>query len=293
MFTGVYTALVTPFKKGRLDETALKKLVELQVKGGVDGIVPVGTTGESPTVDFEEHVRIIELAVYYAKGRCKIIAGSGANSTEEAVYLTKSAEYAGADGSLQVCPYYNKPSQDGLYAHFSEIAHSTNLPIVLYSIPGRCNVEIAVPTAVRLAADCPNIVCIKEAGGDADRVSQLRAAIGQRFTILSGDDALTLPFMAVGAEGVISVASNIIPRQITRMVNAFTAGNADAALRLHQKYYPMFKGLFIETNPVPTKAALAMLGKCTEEYRLPLCKMSAGNRAQLAKTLKACGVLKK
>ncbi len=151
MFTGVYTALVTPFKKGRLDETALKKLVELQIKGGVDGIVPVGTTGESPTVDFEEHVRIIELAVYYAKGRCQIIAGSGANSTDEAVYLTKSAEYAGADGSLQVCPYYNKPSQDGLYAHFSEIAHSTNLPIVLYSIPSRCNVEIAVPTAVRLA----------------------------------------------------------------------------------------------------------------------------------------------
>jgi len=167
------------------------------------------------------------------------------------------------------------------------------LPIILYSIPGRCNIAIEVPTVQRLAKACKNIVGIKEAGGDADRVSQLRAAIGQRFTILSGDDALTLPFMAVGAEGVISVASNIIPRQITRMVNAFTAGNAEAALRLHQKYYLMFKALFIETNPVPTKAALAMLGKCTEEYRLPLCKMSAGNRAQLAKTLKACGVLKK
>ena len=165
MFSGVYTALVTPFSKGKLDEAALKKLIELQVKGGVDGIVPVGTTGESPTVDFEEHVRLVELSVYYAKGRCKIIAGSGANSTEEAVYLTKSAEYAGADGSLQVCPYYNKPSQAGLYAHFSEIANSTNLPIVLYSIPSRCNVELEVSTVMRLAADYPNIVCIKEAGG--------------------------------------------------------------------------------------------------------------------------------
>jgi len=259
----------------------------------VDGIVPVGTTGESPTLGFDEHIRVIELAVRAAKGRVKVLAGTGANATAEAVHLTQAAEAVGADGSLQVAPYYNKPSQEGLFQHFKKIARATKLPIILYSIPGRCNIAIEVPTVQRLAKACKNIVGIKEAGGDADRVSQLRAAIGQRFTILSGDDALTLPFMAVGAEGVISVASNIIPRQITRMVNAFTAGNADAALRLHQKYYPMFKDLFIETNPVPTKAALAMLGKCTEEYRLPLCKMSAGNRAQLAKTLKACGVLKK
>jgi len=293
MFAGTYTAVVTPFRKGRVDEQAFQKLIQDQIRGGVDGVVPVGTTGESPSLRFDEHVRVIELAVQAAKGRVKVLAGTGANATAEAIGLTQAAEFVGADGSLQVAPYYNKPSQEGLFQHFKKIARATSLPIILYSIPGRCNIAIEVPTVQRLAKACKNIVGIKEAGGDADRVSQLRAALGQRFTILSGDDALTLPFMAVGAEGVISVASNIIPRQITRMVNAFTAGNADAALRLHQKYYPMFKDLFIETNPVPTKAALAMLGRCAEEYRLPLCKMSAANRAQLARTLKACGVLKK
>ena len=293
MFAGTYTALVTPFHKGRVDEGAYQKLIRDQVRGGVDGIVPVGTTGESPSLGFDEHIWVIELAVRAAKGRVKVLAGTGANSTAEAIHLTRAAEAAGADGSLQVTPYYNKPSQEGLFQHFKKIARATRLPIILYSIPGRCNIAIEVPTVQRLAKACKNIVGIKEAGGDADRVSQLRAALGQAFTILSGDDALTLPFMAVGAEGVISVASNIIPRQIAKMVNAFAAGKAAEALKLHQKYYPMFKALFIETNPVPTKAALAMLGKCTEEYRLPLCKMSAGNRAQLAKTLKACGVLKK
>jgi 4-hydroxy-tetrahydrodipicolinate synthase len=293
MFTGIYTAVVTPFRKGRIDEQAFQKLIRDQVRGGVDGVVPVGTTGESPSLRFEEHIRVIELAVQAAKGRVKVLAGTGANATTEAINLTKAAEAVGADGSLQVSPYYNKPSQEGLFQHFRKIARATKLPIILYSIPGRCNIAIEVPTVLRLAKACNNIVGIKEAGGDADRVSQLRAALGQRFTILSGDDALTLPFMAVGAEGVISVASNIIPREISKMVNAFVAGKADAALKLHQKYYPLFKDLFIETNPVPTKAALAMLGKCTEEYRLPLCKMSPANRSQLAKTLKACGVLKK
>ena len=262
------------------------------MKGGVDGIVPVGTTGESPTVEFEEHVRIIELVVHYAKGRCKVIAGTGANSTEEAVYLTKSAEYAGADGSLQVSPYYNKPSQEGLYAHFSEIANSTNLPIVLYSIPGRCNVEIGINTVARLAADCPNIVCIKEAGGDADRVSQLRAALPKNFSILSGDDALTLPFMSVGAQGVISVASNLLPKQLTKMVHSYLKGDHKGALKLHEKYYPLFKDLFIETNPVPVKSALAMKGLVKEEYRLPLVKLNPDNRRQLRATLKATGVIK-
>ena len=293
MFAGTYTALVTPFHKGRVDEGAYQKLIQDQVRGGVDGIVPVGTTGESPSLRFDEHIWVIELAVQAAKGRVKVLAGTGANSTAEAVHLTKAAEAVGADGSLQVAPYYNKPSQEGLFQHFKKIARATRLPIVLYSIPGRCNIAIEVPTVQRLAKACKNIVGIKEAGGDADRVSQLRAALGRAFTILSGDDVLTLPFMAVGAEGVISVASNIIPRQIAKMVNAFAAGNSAVALRLHQKYYPMFKDLFIETNPVPTKAALAMLGKCAEEYRLPLCKMSAANRAQLARTLKDCGVLKK
>ena len=293
MFAGTYTALVTPFHKGRVDEGAYQKLIRDQVRGGVDGIVPVGTTGESPSLGFDEHIWVIELAVRAAKGRVKVLAGTGANSTAEAIHLTRAAEAAGADGSLQVTPYYNKPSQEGLFQHFKKIARATRLPIILYSIPGRCNIAIEVPTVQRLAKACKNIVGIKEAGGDADRVSQLRAALGQAFTILSGDDALTLPFMAVGAEGVISVASNIIPRQIAKMVNAFAAGKAAEALKLHQKYYAMFRDLFIETNPVPTKAALAMLGRCAEEYRLPLCKMSAANRAQLARTLKDCGVLKK
>ena len=293
MFAGTYTALVTPFHKGRVDEGAYQKLIRDQVRGGVDGIVPVGTTGESPSLGFDEHIWVIELAVRAAKGRVKVLAGTGANSTAEAIHLTRAAEAAGADGSLQVTPYYNKPSQEGLFQHFKKIARATRLPIILYSIPGRCNIAIEVPTVQRLAKACKNIVGIKAAGGAADRVSQLRAALGHAFTILSGDDALTLPFMAVGAEGVISVASNIIPRQIAKMVNAFAAGKAAEALKLHQKYYPMFRDLFIETNPVPTKAALAMLGRCAEEYRLPLCKMSAANRAQLARTLKACGALKK
>lgn len=292
-FTGTYTALVTPFHKGRIDEQAFRKLIEEQVRGGVDGVVPVGTTGESPSLGFAEHVWVIEIAVQAAKGRVKVLAGTGANSTAEAIHLTKAAEGAGADGSLQVAPYYNKPTQEGVFQHFKKIARATKLPIILYSIPGRCSIAIEVPTVQRLSKACKNIVGIKEAGGDADRVSRLRTALGRRFTILSGDDALTLPFMAVGAEGVISVASNIIPRQISKMVDAYAAGKSAAALKLHQKYYPMFKDLFIETNPVPTKAALAMLGKCEEVYRLPLCKMSAPNRAQLIRTLKACGVLKK
>jgi 4-hydroxy-tetrahydrodipicolinate synthase len=292
MFTGTYTAIVTPFKNGQLDEPALARLVKLQVKGGVDGIVPVGTTGESPTVDFEEHLRIIELSVKLAAGKIKILAGTGANSTSEAIALTIAAEKAGADGSLQVAPYYNKPTPEGLYQHFKAIAQNTKLPIVLYSIPGRCGIEIAVPTVKRLATDCKNIVGIKEAGGNADRVSQLRAALGAKFEILSGDDSLTLPFMAVGAQGVISVASNVAPREVAAMVRAFAAGDVKKALAIHQKLYPLFKDLFVETNPVPVKAALAMLGLIDEEYRLPLVQMSASNRATLKAAMKAAGILK-
>jgi len=292
MFTGTYTAIVTPFKNGQLDETALARLVKLQIKGGVEGIVPVGTTGESPTVDFDEHIRIIELVVKLAAGKVKVLAGTGANSTSEAIGLTIAAEKAGADGSLQVAPYYNKPTQEGLYQHFKAIADNTKLPIILYSIPGRCGIEIAVPTVKRLAADCKNIIGIKEAGGNADRVSQLRAALGNKFEILSGDDSLTLPFMSVGAQGVISVASNIVPREVSTMVRAFAAGDTKKALAIHQKLYPLFKDLFIETNPVPVKAALAMLGLIDEEYRLPLVQMSAANRATLKTAMKASGVLK-
>jgi 4-hydroxy-tetrahydrodipicolinate synthase len=292
MFTGTYTAIVTPFKNGALDAAALEHLIRLQIKGGVDGIVPVGTTGESPTVDCEEHLEIIALAVKCAAGKVKVLAGTGANSTEEAVHLTREAEKIGADGSLQVAPYYNKPSQEGLFQHFRAIARETRLPIVLYSIPGRCGIEIGVETVRRLAAECKNIVGIKEAGGSCDRVSQLRATLGPKFTILSGDDSLTLPFMAVGAQGVISVASNIIPFEVVQMVGAFTRGEAKKAAQLHAKFYPVFKDLFIETNPVPVKAALAMMGLIEEDYRLPLVKMSDANRAKLKATLKACGILK-
>ncbi len=292
MFTGTHTAIVTPFKNGALDETALERLVKLQIKGGVDGIVPVGTTGESPTVDYEEHLDIIALVVKCAAGKVKVLAGTGANSTSEAIYLTREAGKIGADGSLQVAHYYNKPSQEGLFQHFRAIARETKLPIVLYSIPGRCGIEIGVETVRRLAAECKNIIGIKESGGSCDRVSQLRATLGPKFTILSGDDSLTLPFMAVGAQGVISVSSNVIPREVAQMVGAFTRGDARKAAQMHAKFYPVFKDLFLETNPVPVKAALAMMGLIAEEYRLPLVRMSDANRAKLKATLKSVGILK-
>ena len=291
MFTGTYTAIVTPFKNGQLDEAALERLIRFQVKGGVDGIVPVGTTGESPTVDNAEHIRIIELAVKFSAGKVKVLAGTGANSTKEAIELTVAAEKAGADGSLQVAPYYNKPTQEGLFQHFKAISKATKLPVILYSIPGRCGIEIGVDTVKRLAHDCKNIVGIKEAGGSCDRVSQLRAVLGPKFEILSGDDSLTLPFMAVGANGVISVASNIIPKEVSQMVKYMARGDAKKALTLHAKFYPLFKDLFIETNPTPVKAALAMMKIVEEEYRLPLVPMNPKNWDVLRTTLKRCDVL--
>ena len=291
MFTGTYTAIVTPFRQNEIDEDALERLIKMQVKGGVDGIVPVGTTGESPTVDCAEHIRIIELSVKFAAGKIKVLAGTGANATREAIELTQAAEKAGADGTLQVAPYYNKPTQEGLFQHFKAIAKATKLPIVLYSIPGRCGVEIGLDTVKKLASDCKNVVGIKEAGGSCDRVSQLRAMLGAKFEILSGDDSLTLPFMSVGANGVISVASNVIPREVSQMVKLFATGKATAAMRLHEKYYPLFKDLFIETNPTPVKAALAMMKVIEEEYRLPIVPMNPKNWDVLRTTMKRCGVL--
>ena len=289
-FTGTYTAIVTPFRKGKVDDQALEQLIKLQIKGGVDGIVAVGTTGESATLDFDEHLSVITQAVKLATGKIRVIAGTGANSTSEAIRLTQAAEKAGANGSLQVAPYYNKPTQEGVFQHFLAIAQATHLPIILYSIPGRCGIEIAVETVQRLATECPNIVGIKEAGGNVDRVSQLRAALGTRFAILCGDDALTLPFMAVGAHGVISVASNVIPKEVSSMVWAFARGDLPAALKLHTKFYPLFKDLFLESNPGPVKAALAMMGLIAEEYRLPMVQMGASNREKLASTLKSFGL---
>lgn len=293
MLTGVHTAIVTPFDAhGAIDEAALEKLVKLQIRGGVDGIVPVGTTGESPTLDYEEHIRVVSLAVRFVRGRVPVIAGTGANSTAEAVKLTGLAEKAGADASLQVAPYYNRPTQEGLFRHFSEVASGTRLPILLYSIPGRCGVEIGVDTCRRLAEKHRNIVGIKEAGGNPDRVSQIRAACGPKFTILSGDDSLTLPFMAVGAAGVVSVASNVIPGVVVRMVRAYASGDSRGALRIHERYYPLFKDLFIETNPAPVKAALAALGIGGESVRLPLVPLQERSREQLFRTLRAAGVLR-
>lgn len=290
MFSGTYTAIVTPFRSGSVDEDALRRLIQAQVKGGVDGIVPVGTTGESPTLDYDEHIRVIELAVRFAAGRMRVIAGTGGNSTREAIELTRRAEGVGADATLQVAPYYNKPTQEGLFRHFEAVAGSTRLPVMLYSIPGRCGVEIAVETVTRLAAACPNIVSLKEAGGSCDRISRLRAVLPARFSLLSGDDSLTLPFLSVGASGVVSVASNVVPRFVATMVRKFRDGDARGAARLHAKLYPLFRDLFIETNPAPVKAALAMLGMMDEEIRLPLVPVGDASRKVLAARLKELGL---
>jgi 4-hydroxy-tetrahydrodipicolinate synthase len=292
MLTGTYTAIVTPFKNGQLDVPALERLIKAQIKGGVDGIVPVGTTGESPTVTVEEHIEIIRIAVRVAKGKIKVMAGTGGNATDEAIFLTKAAEEAGADATLQVAPYYNRPTQEGLFQHFHAIARATNLPMVLYSIPGRCGVEIAVETVDRLVHDSTNIVAIKEAGGNVDRVSQLRAVLGKNFTILSGDDGLTLPFMACGANGVVSVASNVAPKEVAHLVQACAAGKFAVAQKLHYKLYPLFKDLFIESNPAPVKAALNMMGLMEEEIRLPLVEVTPKSREKIAATMKAVGLLK-
>jgi 4-hydroxy-tetrahydrodipicolinate synthase len=294
MFTGAYTALVTPFTKaGAVDEPRLRELVENQVRNGIDGLVPCGTTGESPTLNHEEHNHVIELVVKFAAGRCKVIAGTGSNATDEAIFMTEHARKVGADASLQVAPYYNKPSQAGLYAHFRAIAEAVDLPMVLYNIPGRCAVDISNETTARLRRDLPaRVVGLKEATGVVDRVSQLRPMVDREFCILSGDDSLTLPMMSVGAVGVISVVSNVLPREITDMVHAALKGDFERAGRIHAKLFPLFKDLFIETNPVPVKATLAMMGQIEETYRLPLVPMSDANRAQLRRTLETLGLVK-
>jgi 4-hydroxy-tetrahydrodipicolinate synthase len=291
MFAGTHTALVTPFQNDHVDEAAFERLIEAQIAGGITGIVPVGTTGESPTLDHAEHMRVIELGVKFAKGRCKVIGGTGSNSTREAISMTVEAEKLGCDGALLVAPYYNKPSQEGLYRHFAKIAEATKLPLVLYSIPGRCGIEIGVETTVRLAKDFPNIVAIKEAGGSVERVSQLRAALPAEFDILSGDDSLTLPFISAGAVGVISVASNVIPREVGDMVKAALAGNFDEARRMHFHWYPLFKDLFIEPNPVPAKHTLALQGKMSAAVRLPLCEMAHATAAKLEATLRKLSLI--
>ena len=285
MFRGTFTALVTPFRDGVIDTSAFEKLIEAQIAAGITGIVAVGTTGESPTLSHEEREQVIRLAVTVANKRCQVLAGTGSNATHHAVADTKMAEKIGADGALLVAPYYNKPSQEGLFRHFNTIADATSLPIVLYNIPGRCGVDIGPDTVVRLAKECRNIVSIKEASGSVERVSELRRRLPESFTILSGDDSLTLPFMAVGAVGVVSVATNLFPSQVCALVRACESGDLKSAEKLHRKLLPLFKDLFIEPNPVPVKTALEWRGAMSGEVRLPLCEMSESNQARLRKTL--------
>jgi 4-hydroxy-tetrahydrodipicolinate synthase len=287
MFSGTYTALVTPFRNGAIDVAAFEKLVENQVAAGISGVVAVGTTGESPTLSHEERQEVIRLAVATAKKRCQVLAGTGSNATQHAVADTQMAEKLGVDGALLVAPYYNKPSQEGLFRHFKTIADATALPVMLYNIPGRCGVDIAPDTVTRLAKQCRNLVSIKEASGSVERVSELRARLPESFTILSGDDSLTLPFMSVGAVGVVSVASNLFPAEVCALVRAYECGDAKLAFNLHHKLFPLFKDLFIEPNPVPVKTALGWRGGMSDEVRLPLCEMSESNQARLRKTLEA------
>src|SRR4029450_2306212 len=287
MFRGTFTALVTPFRNGEIDVAAFEKLIENQIAAGISGIVAVGTTGESPTLSPEERQELVRLSIVTAKKRCLVLAGTGSNSTHHAVADTKTAEILGADGALLVAPYYNKTSQGGLFRHFKTIANATSLPIMLYTIPGRCGVDIAPDTVVRLATECRNIVSIKEASGSVERVSELRARLPEAFTILSGDDSLTLPFMSVGAVGVVSVASNLFPAEVCALVHAYQSGDVKLAAKLHRKMFGLFKDLFIEANPVPVKTALGWRGVMSGEVRLPLCEMSESNQARLRKTLEA------
>ncbi len=284
--TGTITALVTPFLRGRVDTVGLKKLVRTQLRAGINGLVPMGTTGESPTVSHEEHMEVVQTVIDTVAGKVPVIAGAGSNSTREAEALTKRAHDAGADAILAVVPYYNRPSQAGLMVHFSRMAEQTDRPIVLYSIPSRCGIEIGVDTVATLRAKYPHVCYIKEAGGTVDRVDQLKAAMGSDITVLSGDDSLTLPFMSVGAEGVISVTSNFMPREVGKLVRAAEANDYAKARKLHRRLYPLFKALFVEPNPVPVKHAMKGAGLIeTADVRAPLVKLSPAGRKVLNSAL--------
>ena len=288
IYAGAWTALVTPMKNGEVNYGDLKKLVEYQIAGGIDGILSVGTSGESPTLTHEEHLEVIAKTIEFSAGRVPVIAGTGANSTHEAVLLTREAEKLGAQAFLHVAPYYNKPNQEGVYRHYAEIASATDKPIMLYSIPGRCGIEISVETVARLRKSFPNIVGIKEAGGSCDKVSQLVRALDADFIVTSGDDSLTLPFISLGAKGVISVASNWLPKQVTEMVAKMRAGDLAGAQKLHNKMADLFKKFFVEPNPVPAKFVLSRAGIIeSPEVRLPLVEMSSGNRTIVADAMDA------
>ena len=284
MFKGVITALVTPFRGDAIDEEALRRLVDEQIRAGIDGFVPVGTTGESPTVSVEEHIRIIKIVVEETRKRVPVIAGTGANSTREAIELTREARAVGADGTLQVTPYYNRPTQDGLFRHFKAIADAVPLPMLVYNVPGRTACDLLPETMARLC-EVPSVVGIKEATGSAQRAAQIISRVGDRMVVLSGDDATAFPLYALGAHGCISVVSNVAPAEMAAMWDAAAAGNWNKARELHYRVFPLSEGLFIEANPIPVKAALAMMGKITDEIRAPLYAMAGANREKVRKIL--------
>ena len=291
MFKGSIVAIVTPFKNGKVDEPKLKELVELQIKNGTSGIVPCGTTGESPTLSVQEHERVIEIVIKAAKKRVPVIAGTGSNSTQEAIELSLFAQKIGADALLLVCPYYNKPTQEGLYLHFKAIAESVYIPIILYNIASRAGINIQPETIARLSSDCKNIIGVKEASGNLDQMSRIKALCSQDFDLISGDDALTLPLLSIGGTGVISVVANIVPKDVAGMVEAFGRDDIKKAQVLHYKLLPLVKAMFIETNPIPIKTAMGLIGLCEPDLRLPLCKISTANLDKLKKALKDYGLL--
>ncbi len=290
MFTGVFTALVTPFKNGALDERALQAHVEDQIAAGVDGVVPCGSTGEAATLSHEEHHRVVESVVRAVRGRVKVIAGTGSNSTQEAIELTAYAKEAGADGALLISPYYNKPTQDGVVQHYAAIARATSFPLIAYNIPGRTASNLLPDTIARLA-EIEQVVGVKESCGDLHQISQVIARVPGHFAVLAGDDWATLPMLAVGGAGVISTASNLVPAEMVELVRAFRRGDLERARALHHRLLPLGDALFCETNPIPVKAALALVGKIEDELRLPLTRMTAPNRERLKLAMKEFGLL--
>jgi 4-hydroxy-tetrahydrodipicolinate synthase len=291
-FQGSIVALVTPFTSGRVDEAKLRELVEFHVAHGTDGIVPCGTTGESPTLSHDEHRRVVEIVIETARGRVPVIAGTGSNSTAEAIGLTVHARKAGATGALVVNPYYNKPTQEGLYRHFRAVAESApELPILVYNIQGRTAVNVETDTLARIVRDCPNVVGVKEASGSLDQMTQVILACGPDFTVLSGDDNITLPLMSVGGRGVISVIANIVPRETHEMTQAALGGDWKLARDLHLRLFPLSRAMFLETNPIPVKEAMGLMGLLEPEYRLPMCRMSDGNRVKLRAVLTQLGLV--
>lgn len=290
MFRGSIVAIATPFHEGAVDESTLTELVEFQIKNGTSGIVPCGTTGESPTLSTAEHERVIEICIKAAKKRVPIIAGTGSNSTDEAVFLTRHAARAGASGALIVSPYYNRPTQKGLYLHFREIADNVDIPIILYNIAGRTGVNIEPSTIAQLAKDCKNIIGVKEASGSLEQMATIKHLCPANFLLLSGDDALTLPVLAIGGVGIISVVANIVPASVIQLVEAFNKGDLKKAQNLHYKLLPLVKAMFLETNPIPVKTAMGLLGLCAPDVRLPLSPMADENLAKLKKALKEFGL---